>query len=202
MSDTPDEPLMPTMDPAVWAVRSAFYTCVGQGISAWTSMEGNLVSIASYLMGTTEAKAGLVFYSINNFNSWLTIITDLFALAPEYAEFRDHFTALVEPLKQLNDTRVRLAHHTIWGSKDHASPALRPNKLDTRPKSKKHQPLVKDEISAFTDKVFHIEMRIVETLVTPMFLKGDRTHLQPAASPEKSGGPLLGQMASDFPRSG
>ena len=63
-----------------WELRRMFYTGVGQGISHWAHMEERLVEIAVILLGTTNRKAGLVFYSIINFHTWLNIIDELFSL--------------------------------------------------------------------------------------------------------------------------
>ena len=50
-----------------------FYRIAGKGISAWAKTEGQLVFIAAMLLDTSLEKAGLVFYSIPNFHSWLSI---------------------------------------------------------------------------------------------------------------------------------
>ena len=60
--------------------RRGLYTRVGQAISFWASMETRLVTIAALLLGTSEQKAGLLMYSIMNFNVWLIIIDELFSM--------------------------------------------------------------------------------------------------------------------------
>jgi PleD family two-component response regulator len=43
-----------------------FYMTVGLGISQWSRMEERVVQIVAVLLRTSEAKAGLVMYSIIN----------------------------------------------------------------------------------------------------------------------------------------
>ncbi len=66
---------------------NGIFVAIGQGISIWALMEGNLVHVFAMLMGSSVEKSGLVLYSIINFNVWLTLITDLFAVHPELKRF-------------------------------------------------------------------------------------------------------------------
>jgi hypothetical protein len=127
-----------------WPERHDFYSSVGQAISLWASMETKLVYIASYLLGTSEHKAGLILYSMN-FNTWLTIIDELFAIEPKYKEFKSEWVKASKHMKEWNDIRVRLAHNTVWDADDKQI-ALRPSSLDYRSKSRNHKPLTNTEI--------------------------------------------------------
>jgi len=57
MSPTPED----------WDEKQLLYVCVGQGISLWARMESDLIRLAARLISTPIHKAGLIFYSINNF---------------------------------------------------------------------------------------------------------------------------------------
>ena len=131
-----------------WPLRYDFYSSVGQAISTWASMETHLVSIASHLLDTSEEKTGLMLYSIQNFHAWLNIIDELFSMEPKFEKHRDEWTKISANLRTWNDTRLRLAHNTVWSSTD-PTPMLRPGIFDSRSKSRKHKPLENAEIAAF-----------------------------------------------------
>jgi hypothetical protein len=145
-----------------WEDRELFYAQVGQGISLWSSMEEHLVEIAARLLNTRLEKAGLVLYSINNFYAWLNIIDDLFGLAPEYGNFKKSWTEASANLRSLNDTRVRLAHHTVFHLTKTPQPTLRPSQFDARSKSKKYDPLTGIEILQFTVDVVAATKALVD----------------------------------------
>jgi hypothetical protein len=149
--------------------RSIFYSAVGQAISLWAAMEGTLVEIAAKLFDTTDRKTGLILYSITNFHSWLNIIDELFLLEVKYNSHKPDWGLASARLRSLNDIRVRLAHHTVWGgpSQEPGGSALRPNRYDTRAKSRKHAPLQAQEILAFIDGVLEMEDDL-ETLIAAM----------------------------------
>jgi hypothetical protein len=117
-------------------------------------METRLVQI-SILLDTSEAKAGLVMYSIINFHTWLQIIDDLFILDGTYPKSLELWRAVLKSLKAENDVRVQLAHHAIsqdeekCGDETGVQAYLRPAKLDLRTKSKKIKPMTMVEISNF-----------------------------------------------------
>ena len=103
-------------------------------------------------------------YSINNFHSWLSIIDELFAIDPRYTPLRSDWLKISKRLMRCNDTRVALAHHALVPGKgiEHFKendigdlsavfPTLRPNRLDSRSRSKKRVPLGADELSTFAD---------------------------------------------------
>jgi hypothetical protein len=150
----PKKPITRTASTAMSEERELFYISIGQGITVWTGTETLLVQIAARLLCTSELKAGLVLYSITNFFSWLTIIDDLFTMEPKFASLKPEWGPIAEKLKALNDTRVRLAHHTAWGCQQiHGKSFLRPGFFDVRPKSRKYPPLTASEIVAFSQRV-------------------------------------------------
>jgi hypothetical protein len=132
-----------------------FNALVGQALSQWVRMETILLAIASTLLETSLPKTGLVFYSIQNFHVWLNVIDELFQLEKRYEPHHSDWKKICEQLRQLNDMRVRLAHHTSWQpAQDEISrlatrPKLRPPQWDLRAKSKKFAPLSADEILEF-----------------------------------------------------
>jgi hypothetical protein len=159
-------------DPETLAVeaeeRKLFYSSVGQGISLWSSMESCLIEIAARLLNTTPEKTGLIFYSISNFYTWLSIINELFLAAPEFVEHRKKFTRAGEGLRALNDTRVQLAHHSVFAPDPHGwtHTALRPGQYDSRSKSQRVEPLQTGEIIKFSQAVVAAENTLRELLIT------------------------------------
>lgn len=147
------------------ADRMLFYSSVGQGISLWASMESCLIEIAARLLNTTGEKTGLIFYSINNFYTWLAIIDELFSMEPEYASYRSKFTLVSAALRGLNDTRARLAHHTVFDIHPDAYTALRPGRYDSRRKSRRHAPLTSIQIVKFSQAVVVVEKELRELLI-------------------------------------
>ena len=152
-------------------------------------MEGKVVQIGARLLGTSDVKAGLVFYSIMNFFAWLTIIDELFSLEPRFNSLKETWGPIGSKLRVLNDIRVRLAHHTVWDYPDD-NLALRPGRFDARAKSQKHAPLTDNEIIAFVQSILKIEdelwgliqaMREVEKK-PPSALTG--TLFEPKAGPQ------------------
>jgi hypothetical protein len=143
----------------LWEQKESFYSAVGQAISMWSSMESKLVEVAAILLGTTDHKTGLFLYSIMNFHAWLNIIDELFALEPQYSSHKSAWLDISSELRTHNDTRTRLAHHTVWDSAD-PTIALRPSQYDVRSKSKKHQPLVERQIVDFTSTILAIDKKL------------------------------------------
>ena len=122
--------------------KELLYILIGQGISLWTSGEHVMAEIFATLMDAPKRKAGLALYSINNFYSWLTLIDDLFSMDEHFSPLKSEWGAIAEKLKGLNDTRVRLAHHTSFKlDKGDEGVAIRKSPLDTRSKWRNHQPL-------------------------------------------------------------
>jgi hypothetical protein len=145
--------------------EEVFFTSVGQSISMWSNMEGFLVAVAGMLLDTRFAKAGLILYSIPNFYSWLSIIDELFSMEQKFSAQKPEWGTIADRLKKLNDTRVRLAHHSFRrGQEIDHFPVLRPNRYDTRAKSKKYAPLEIDEIIAFMEDLTPVMERVQKLL--------------------------------------
>ena len=56
------------------------FTFIGMSLTSWARMEEVMVVLVRLLLRTDRARAGLIMYSIINFNVWLTLIDDLFDL--------------------------------------------------------------------------------------------------------------------------
>lgn len=138
------------------------YAAVGQGLSAWAHLETSLVIITGMLLGTDFSKAGIIIYSVINFNVKLSIITELFAVEPRYSALKPQWNKKIKRLRQLNDTRDRLAHHTAQGSRTFLDDdiSLRPGQLDTRDKSQKYQPLDHNQIIEFIFSVSRVTQNL------------------------------------------
>lgn len=161
------------------------YRAIGQCITAWSRMEGFLVGIAGMLLNTEREKVGLILYSINSFPSWMTIIEELFAIDPRYAPLRPDWIKISKRLLKLNTTRVSLAHHALVPGKgiEHLMevdddfsalfPTLRPNRFDTRSRSRKHTPVGMDELMTFVTELGEVGDKISELFdqMTPIFLE-------------------------------
>jgi len=156
------ESVPPNVDDTAWRRHQDLYSSVGQAISMWASMESEVIEIAAILLGTTEQKTGLVFYSIMNFFSWLTIIDQLFTIDFKYSGHKPGWGKCAETLKALNDTRVRLAHHTVWDKPlDDSKPAtIGPGRYDTRSKWREQGHLNEDEIIIFTAAVLDVSDKL------------------------------------------
>jgi hypothetical protein len=147
-----------------------FYMAVGQGISHWSRMEMRLVQIAAKLLKTSEAKAGLVMYSIMNFHVWIQIIDELFVLDGNYPRSLKMWRKIAELLKDENNIRVRLAHFPISQDEERIGDNLgiqaylRPAKFDVRTKSVKAKPLTMVEIVEFTGRVNEIHEKLISVL--------------------------------------
>jgi hypothetical protein len=150
-------------DPDPKNLDLVFQATVGQGISAWSAMEDYLVGVASVLLGTTPHKTGLILYSIQNFYIWLNIIDELFTLETEYKDKREDWTKISGRLRELNDLRVHLAHHTSWHKDRKTTPhSLMPGRFDTRSKSLKYAPLQAPQILGFTDGIVDVTDQLEE----------------------------------------
>jgi hypothetical protein len=164
-----------------------FYRIIGKGISAWAKTEARLVYIAAMLLDTSLEKAGLVFYSMPNFHSWLSIIEELFAIDPKYSPLRPDWIEIANRLKKLNDTRVALAHHALRPGEGFAHfaesddddfsgllPTLKPDQFDVRTKSRKHVPIGLEELQTFIhelgttlDKICELTDRMEPIFIEP-----------------------------------
>jgi hypothetical protein len=149
----------------------ALFAHVGLALSHWSGMEDLLVRISCLLLRTHEAKkVGIILYSIANPPTWLNIIGELFSQEPRYITLKPRWNKISDRIIKLNDTRVRLAHHTIhYGDKATTlagDTSLRPSQFDVRPKSQKHrfEPLGYEQISNFIDTLGKLNNDIRELL--------------------------------------
>ena len=136
--------------------EKALYTSIGFALTTWARMEDSLIAMTGMLLGTKFTYAGVVMYSIVNFNIWLVIIDELFSLNPTYKPLKPKWNKINERLKALKDTRDRLAHHVAQSADQVAfgtDTSLRPARFDTRAKAKKYQPLTFNQISSFIESV-------------------------------------------------
>lgn len=131
-------------------LEAAFYfDAVGRGISAWATMEGTLVIVGALLLGISSEKSGIIFYSIINFNAWLSIITELFSTDEAFADAKARWEKIARDLRRLNNTRVRLAHHPY----DIKTKGLLPGPLDKTKKSANFETLTLDDLNYFKNEV-------------------------------------------------
>jgi hypothetical protein len=170
--------------------RQRLFTFVGLALSEWAGMEDSLVAITSLLLRTHEAnKVGIILYSIINPNTWLQIIGDLFSQEPLYISLKPRWNKIGERIRNLNDTRVRLAHHTIYyGDKATTlagDTSLKPGQFDIRPKSQKHRfdPLDYDQISEFIDSVGEIVKDLTALLNSMTTLLTQETSQRKSSEP-------------------
>jgi hypothetical protein len=189
MDDQPSEADIKEFQQLQEELADVSYIAIGRGISAWAQTEGHLVVIAALLLDTTTEKAGLVLYSINNFYTWLSIIGELFVMDPRAQALRPDWLDIAKRLKKLNDTRVRLAHHEVAPAKtvfdllavgiedvDAFLPTLKPNRFDSRGKSRKHAPLQVDQLSGFIGDLAPVTEKIGDLLkkMGPIFIDPKR----------------------------
>jgi hypothetical protein len=146
-------------------------------------MEGSLVHIASWLLDAQSPKVGLVFYSINNFHTWLSIIDELFAIDPVFAPLKSDWNEIANKLRGLNDIRVRLAHHALEAGRDPAElvenelddlemfPTLKPNRTDVRAKWKKKE-IGLAEIISFQEEVLAVVEKLTKLMhrIVPIYM--------------------------------
>jgi hypothetical protein len=147
-----------------------FFAAVGQTLSLWARMEQFLVLITSILLGTTSTKAGIIMYSIVNFNVRLNIINELFSIERCYSTLEPRWNKINDKLRGLKDTRDRLAHHTIFRNDSrntNIKESLRPVQLDLRQKSQKYQPLDFEKIIQFSSS-FRLVSNNLTVLINAM----------------------------------
>ena len=164
------------VDRTTTELTEKMHQLIGSSITEWSRMEGLLVHIASWLLDSRPAKVGLVFYSINNFHTWLSIIDELFVMDPNFSPLRSDWIKIADRLKKLNDMRVRMAHHALEPGRIHEIlekltpeqitpeiiendfapsavwPSLRPHKNDTRLKWK-NKAISLEEMVAFSEQL-------------------------------------------------
>jgi hypothetical protein len=129
----------------------------GRAITAWALMEERLVVIASLLLRTSPKKTGLIFYSIINFQVWITIITELFDLDSDFKSFQRRWNKIFERLRAEKDNRDRLAHHYVMSSDISDNPlglaVKAASRIDMRTKSLKAAPLTIEQVSKFQKRI-------------------------------------------------
>jgi len=131
--------------------ENVMFVTIGLALTTWARMEEALVRIVQILLSAPGPKVGLIMYSIINFNAWLTIIDELYALEPRLAAFKPRWNKVARRIRKIKDMRDRLAHesaHKEVGT--FSSVHLRPSKLDVRTKTGKFKPLTDTEFGDFT----------------------------------------------------
>lgn len=139
--------------------QQILFSYVGRALTAWSKMEETMVAIIAVLLMVSVKKAGVVMYSIYNFNTWLAVTNDLFELDEVMRPFQKRFNKISERIRRIKDLRDQLAHHSVRMSDDKST--LQSPDADARSKSKKQLPLEYDEISDFTTDV----LKIAEDLI-------------------------------------
>jgi len=135
----------------------AVYQTIGHALTAWAHMEAGLVVIFGMLLRTESERAGLILYSIINFSSWLSLIDEFFTVDPLYAPLKPRWNKLNERLRELKDTRDRLAHQSAdRETEDALGRTLRPSPMDLRQKSLKYKPMSARDITVFSEKVISL----------------------------------------------
>lgn len=151
--------------------EQALFTEVGKALSSWASLEEIMVCIASKLMTNSIQKAGVVMYSIINFGSWLSIISELFTHEELYAHLKPRFDKMTGRLRALKEIRDRLAHHSAFKADIPAAvfkvTSIAPSPYDVRAKSLKYQPLTLPEIREFGTSVIDM-MKDMTALIIEM----------------------------------
>ncbi len=153
-----------------------FYQTVGIGITTWSEIEGRLVQLVAKLLRTSETKAGLVMYSIINFNVWIDIIEELFEL-DGYSQSLAEWKKIAGRLRNENSTRARLAHHSIDQDITEIERTggvqayLLPGRLDVRKKWKTLEPLDAVGILKFCERVHQLDQKLI-ILLTIMETEG------------------------------
>jgi hypothetical protein len=140
------------------------YTTIGMALTTWARMEEALVLLVEILLRSRPGKAGLIMYSIINFNVWLTLITDLYELEPRLIAFKPRWNKISERIRRIKDLRDRLAHESAESAATRLTPSetvLRPSDFDVRQKSKSFKPLAVPEITAFSEQVGAITKDVI-----------------------------------------
>ena len=82
--------------------QGAMYVVMGHALSAWARMEEGLVVLVElFLLSPGSDKAGLIMYSIVNFNVWLTIINDLYAQEPRFEAFKPRWNKISARIRRI-----------------------------------------------------------------------------------------------------
>jgi hypothetical protein len=143
--------------------RVLFLT-IGQALSAWAKMEEVLVIILALLLRTQSEKAGLILYSTINFNAWISIIDELFAIDEIFSSRKPRWNKLAARMREIKDDRDRLAHHAVRDDEHngHFSGTIGPGRFDIRRKSLKYSPMDHDHIIYFTKTVGKLAVDLLQ----------------------------------------
>jgi hypothetical protein len=166
------------------------FNAIGSALSGWAQMEGTVVSILSLLLRTPSQKAGLVLYSIINFNVWLSIIDELLTVDDKLASFKPRWNKISARLRSAKDDRDRLAHNYVKkGNAKLASElpvTLNVPHFDHRQKQQKFSPMTIEQIQQFNKAT----LAIFKDLSVLMVDMGKEIGIpQLGALPDKSFGP-------------
>jgi hypothetical protein len=151
--------------------RRWLFTVIGQALSSWALIEENLVAIAAMLLRIERQEAGLILYSIINFNTWLSIIEELFKMKDEYTELISEWHKISDRLRGLKTTRDNLAHQTVYYGGRDKDVALRPAPFDVRTQSQRHKPLGIEEIFKYSEDLTPVQAtltRLIE-IMAPIY---------------------------------
>jgi hypothetical protein len=137
--------------------RGALFSQIGRALTAWSKMEECLVIMFSMILHIHPYKAGLVLYSILNFNVWLSLIGDLFELDNNYQPYKKRWNKISERARKIKDQRDQLAHHAVrMEQKEGEETALYSPRGDVRQKTLKQKPMTLVEVNIFIDTVLDI----------------------------------------------
>lgn len=165
------------------------FSTVGRALTAWSTMEGPLVIIISFLLRAPANKAGVLMYSIHNFNTWILVINDLFEIDEVLRPFQKRFNKINERIRKLKDQRDQLAHHSVTTNADSAF--VQASSMDGRTKSRKQRPLTPDEVIDFTKDVIEITRDLL-VLIEAM----QDTLKSSPGTPDKQASDLIGPPGS------
>jgi len=146
--------------------QSFLFFLVGTAITHWSYVEDSLVFILRILLRVRGDQAGVILYSITNFQVWLNVINELFVLAPEFATLRQRWNKIGERLRGIKDARDRLAHHAVYVERTDASSfpktTIKPSSFDLRQKSRQFRPLTREEVRSFIEKTRQLHSDIMD----------------------------------------
>lgn len=161
--------------------QTLLYQTVGNAITSWAKLEEAVVTIFALLLRNDSRTAGLILYSIINFNTWLSIIHDLFEMDEALTPFQHRWNKLAERMRKIKDQRDQIAHHAL----DTKTTALKASRFDVRRKSVLQRPMGAMEAVEFTQAVTAITESVLE--LADEMIDALRT------STEKSGTPNSGR---------
>lgn len=169
-----------------------FHQATGGALTSWAIMEERLVMVASILLKTSPKKAGLIFYSILNFQTWIAIITELFPLEPDFSDFRHRWNKIAERLRKEKDNRNWLAHNAV-SSKDvldnpTGMPVSKPSRIDMRAKSRSFPPMTFEQVHSFRSRIGQISddlLQLVDDMLDHLHIVEQRASLEKSSEPAR-----------------